>query len=78
MHEFGDSVQKIAEALRIPTTTVHDAIHRGDIEDRKGRGRKRSARTRENIRKIKTKIQRNLSSRQNSTRKMAKATKKII
>lgn len=72
MHGFGDTQQKIADALRIPRETVRDAIQRGTIEDRKGRGRKRTARTPENIRKIKAKIQRNPSSQKNSARKLEK------
>ena len=71
MHGFGDTQRKIAEALRIPQSTVNDAIQRGTIEDKKGRGRPRTARTPANMRKIKGRIQRNPSSRKNSTRKMA-------
>jgi IS30 family transposase len=73
MHGFGDTQRKIAEALRIPQSTVNDAIQRGTIEDKKGRGRPRTARTPANMRKIKGRIQRNPSSRKNSTRKMAAA-----
>ena len=56
MHAFGDTQQKIADALRINQSIVCRAIHRGTIEDRAGRGRKRTARTRKNIRKVKAKI----------------------
>ena len=73
MHGFGDTQRKIAEALRIPQSTVNDAIQRGTIEDKKGRGRPRTVRTPTNMRKIKGRIQRNPSSRKNSTRKMAAA-----
>ena len=59
MHGFGDTQRKIAEALRIPQSTVNDAIQRGTIEDKKGRGRPRTARTPANMRKIKGRIQSN-------------------
>ena len=49
MHSFGDSERTIAEALRIPKTTVHRTIQRGTVEDREGRGRKKTARTPENV-----------------------------
>ena len=49
MHSFGDLERTIAEALRIPKTTVHRTIQRGTVEDREGRGRKKTSRTTENI-----------------------------
>ena len=73
MHSFGYKQQEIADALHISQQLVSKAIIRGTIEDRPGRGRKRTARTRENILKIKRKIQRNSSSRKSSARKMAHA-----
>ena len=73
MHSFGHKQQEIADALHISQQLVSKAIIRGTVEDRPGRGRKRTARTRENILKIKRKIQRNSSSRKNSARKMAHA-----
>ena len=53
MRSYGDSMGEIAKNLRIPKATVQKAIQRGTVEDRPGRGRKRTARTPENIRKIK-------------------------
>ena len=73
MHSFGHKQQEIADALHISQQLVSKAIRRGTTEDRPGRGRKRTARTRENVRKIKAKIKRNDSSRRNSKRKLAKA-----
>ena len=77
MHERGTGVCEIGRLLGINKATVSRAIQRfeetGSNIDRPGRGRKRSARSRENIRKIKAKIQRNPSSRKNSTRKIAPA-----
>ena len=49
MHSFGDSERTIAEALRIPKTTVHRTIQRRTVEDREGRGRKKTARMPENV-----------------------------
>uniref|UniRef100_A0A914DCN6 Homeodomain-like DNA binding domain-containing transcription factor n=1 Tax=Acrobeloides nanus TaxID=290746 RepID=A0A914DCN6_9BILA len=77
MNERGTGVYEIDRLLGINKATVSRAIQRfeetGSNIDRPGRGSKRSARTRENIRKIKAKIQRNPSSRKNSTRKIASA-----
>lgn len=73
MHAFGHNQREIEEALHIPQQTISYAILRGTVEDRPGRGRKRTARTKENIRKIKAKIQRNPSSRKNSSRKIGHA-----
>ena len=72
MRSYGDSMGEIAKNLRIPKATVQKAIQRGTVEDRPGRGRKRMARTPENTRKIKAKIQRNSSSRKNSKRNLGK------
>ena len=72
MHEFGDTERKIAEALRISQSTVHDAISRGTIEDKKGRGRKKTARSKKNIQRVKGMIKRNPSTKANSSRKLAK------
>jgi len=72
MRSYGDSMGEIAKNLRIPKATVQKAIQRGTVEDRPGRGRKRTPRTPENIRKIKAKIQRNSSSRKNSKRNLGK------
>ena len=69
MRSYGDSMGEIAKNLRIPKATMQKAIQRGTVEDRPGRGRRRTARTPENTRKIKAKIQRNLSSRKPSRRR---------
>ena len=45
MRSYGDSMGEIAKNLRIPKATVQKAIQRGTVEDRLGRGRKRTART---------------------------------
>uniref|UniRef100_A0A914CWG6 Transposase n=1 Tax=Acrobeloides nanus TaxID=290746 RepID=A0A914CWG6_9BILA len=67
---------EIAEFLRISTSTVNDAIKRyketGNNEDRKGRGRKKTARSRKNVQCAKGMIKRNPTTRANSTRKLAK------
>ena len=47
MHSFGDSERTIAEALRIPKTTVHRTIQRGTVEDCEGCGRKKNKEARE-------------------------------
>ena len=73
MHSLEHKQQEIAEALHIPQQTVSYAMRCGTIEDWPGRGRKKTARTKENLRKIKAKIQRNPSSRKSSKRKLAKA-----
>jgi transposase len=66
---------EIVEFLGVPKATVSDTIKRfeetGSNKDRPGRGRPRTARTPANKRKIKGRIQRNPSSRKNSSRKMA-------
>ena len=72
MHSFGDSLGKIAKDLRIPKATVQKAIERGTIEDRMGRGRKKTARSKKNIRRAKQMIQRNPTTKANSARKLAK------
>ena len=62
---------EIAEFLGISTSTVNDAIKRyketGNNEDRKGRGRKKTARSRKNVQCAKGMIKRNPT-----TRKLAK------
>ena len=72
MRSFGDSLEKIAKDLRIPKATVQKAIERGTIEDRPGRGRKKTARSKKNIRRAKQMIQRNPTTKANSARKLAK------
>uniref|UniRef100_A0A914EMM5 Transposase n=1 Tax=Acrobeloides nanus TaxID=290746 RepID=A0A914EMM5_9BILA len=72
MPSFGDSMGKIAKDLRISKATVQTAIERGTIEDRPGRGRKKTARSQQNIRRAKAMIQRNPTTKANSYRKLAK------
>lgn len=73
-HEQGRGVREIARFLNIEPMTVSRTIKRfeetGSNKDRPGRGRKKTARTPENVRKIKAKIKRNPSSRKNSARKL--------
>ena len=75
-HERGKKQVEIAEFLGISTSTVNDAIKRyketGNNEDRKGRGRKKTARSRKNVQCAKGMIKRNPTTRANSTRKLAK------
>ncbi len=72
MHAFGDTQQQIAKALRINQSIVCRAIQRGTIEDRAGRGRKKTARSKTNIKRAKGMIRRNPTTKANSVRKMAK------
>ena len=76
-HNRGKKVMEISEFLGIPHPTVSKTIKRfeetGSNKDRPGRGRKLTARTPANKRKIKGRIQRNPSSRKNSARKMGAA-----
>ena len=62
-HERGKKQVEIAEFLGISTSTVNDAIKRyketGNNEDRKGRGRKKTARSRKNVQCAKGMIKRN-------------------
>ena len=76
LHEKGFSTRKIGELLDVPQRTVVDDIKRyketGSNEDRKGRGRKKEARNRRNVQRGKGMIQRNPTTKENSTRKLAK------
>lgn len=76
MHQGGVAKRKIARLLRIPESTVRYAIERfeetGTNEDRQGRGPKITARTQRNVQRAKGMIQRNPTTRANSTRKLAK------
>ena len=76
MHERGIGQREIARLLGIPLTTVHDDIRRfeetGSYEDRKGRGRKKTARSKRNIQRAKGIIKRNPTTKANSSRKLAK------
>jgi transposase len=63
MHERGLNKHKVAELLGISRTTVIDDIRRYEEtesnEDRPGRGRKKTARSKRNIQRVKGMIQRN-------------------
>jgi transposase len=77
LFEQGKSGRQIAKDMNLPQRTVSDAIKRfqetGSNKDRARSGRPKTARTPANIRKVKGRIQRNPSSRKNSTRKMGAA-----
>jgi transposase len=77
LFEQGKSGYSIAKDMKLSYDTVKAVIRRfretGSYDDRPRSGRPRTARTPANKRKIKGRIQRNPSSRKNSTRKMAKA-----
>ena len=77
LNQKGKTERDISELLDVPKTTVHKIIVKfnetGTTERKRGSGRPRTARTPANKRKIKGRIQRNPSSRQNSTRKMGAA-----
>uniref|UniRef100_A0A914E6N4 Paired domain-containing protein n=1 Tax=Acrobeloides nanus TaxID=290746 RepID=A0A914E6N4_9BILA len=77
LSEKGNSERKIAKLLDVPKLTVHRVIARfnetGSFKRKPGSGRPRTARTKANKAKIKGRIQRNPSSRKNSTRKLGKA-----
>jgi transposase len=59
-HQIGRGVREIARFLDIPVMTVSDAIKRfeesGSNKDRPGRGRKKTARSKENILRFKRMI----------------------
>jgi transposase len=77
LNQKGKSEREISELLDVPKSTVHNILVKfnetGTTERRHGSGRPRTARTATNKRKIKGRIQRNPSSRKNSTIKMAAA-----
>uniref|UniRef100_A0A914CS76 Uncharacterized protein n=1 Tax=Acrobeloides nanus TaxID=290746 RepID=A0A914CS76_9BILA len=68
--------ERTSKFLGISTSTVNDAIKRyketGNNEDQKGRGRKKTARSRKNVQCAKGMIKLNSTTRANSTRKLAK------
>ena len=76
MHENGVSNHEIARLLTIPRSTVIKHIRRyeetGSNEDRPGRGRKKTARSKKNIQRAKGMIKRNATTKANSKRKLAK------
>jgi transposase len=76
MHERGTPNHEIVRLLGIPRTTVIRDIRRyeetGSNENRQGRGRKKTSRNRRNIHCAKGMIQRNPTTKANSTKKLAK------
>uniref|UniRef100_A0A914CGX9 Uncharacterized protein n=1 Tax=Acrobeloides nanus TaxID=290746 RepID=A0A914CGX9_9BILA len=82
MHENGYSVREIAEILSAPKSTVHDDIKRfketGLNADRAGRGKTSKAKTEENIGKVARLIQKDPSSKVNSSRKLAKKLEVLV
>jgi len=72
MFKRGKKVMEISRELGLPHSTVSKAIKRfnelGTSADRKGRGRKQTARTQQMIRTIKRKVQRG----EDNKRKMAR------
>ena len=76
MHENGVSNHEIARLLTIPRSTVIKHIRRyeetGSNEDRPGRGRKKTARSKKNIQRAKEIIKQNATTKANSKRKLAK------
>ena len=75
-HDRGKTVMEIADFLGISHSTVSKAIKRfeetGSNEDRPGRGRKKSARSKENILRAKGMNKRNPTTKANSARKLGK------
>ena len=76
LHEKGYSTREIEQLLDVSKSSVDRHIKRyeetGSHEDRKGRGRKKTARSRKNIQRAKGMIQRNSTSKVNSGRKLGK------
>lgn len=76
LHENGKSMNKIAKDLGISRCAVQNAVKRfeetGSNEDRPGRGRKKSARSKKNIQRARRMIKQNPTTKANSTRKLAK------
>ena len=63
LHNAGMSVKKIKNLLKVPISTVYDAVARykelGNAKDRPRSGRPRSARTKENIKAVRERVKRN-------------------
>ena len=82
MHANRYSVREIAEILSAPKSTVHDDIKRfeetGLNADRAGRVKTSKVRTEENIEKVARLIEKDPSSKVNSSRKLAKKSEVLI
>ena len=76
LHNAGMSVKKIKNPLKVPISTVYDAVARykelGNAKDCPRSGRPRSARTKENIKAVRERVRRNPK---RSMRKMANQMK---
>uniref|UniRef100_A0A914DG67 Uncharacterized protein n=1 Tax=Acrobeloides nanus TaxID=290746 RepID=A0A914DG67_9BILA len=76
LHEKGYSTREIKHLLDVSQSSVTRHIKRyeetGSHKDRKGRGRKKTATNRRNIQRSKEMIQRNPTTKANSSRKLAK------
>ena len=76
LHEKGYSTREIEQLLDASKSSVdrHVKLYEetGSHEDRKGRDRKKTARSRKNIQRAKGMIQRNSTSKVNSGRKLGK------
>uniref|UniRef100_A0A914DBC3 Uncharacterized protein n=1 Tax=Acrobeloides nanus TaxID=290746 RepID=A0A914DBC3_9BILA len=76
LHEKGYSTREIEQLLDVSQSSVSRHIKRyeetGNHKDREGRGRKKTARSKRNIQRAKGMIQRNSTTKANSSRKLAK------
>ena len=76
LHEKGYSIREIEQLLDVSQSSVSRHIKRyeatGNHKDREGRGRKKTARSKRNIQRAKGMIQRNPTTKANSSRKLAK------
>ena len=76
LHEKGYSTREIEQLLDVSQSSVTRHIKRyeetGNHKDREGRWRKKTARSKKNIRRVKGMIQRNPTTKANSSRKLAK------
>ena len=76
LHDKGYSTREIEQLLDVSQSSVSRHIKRyeetGNHKDREGRGRKKTARSKRNIQRAKGMIQRNPTTKANSSRKLAK------
>ena len=76
MHQRGTAKREIARLLGIGESTVRKAIQRheetGTNKDNPGRGRKKTARNQRDIKRVQGMIQRNPTTKRNSSRTLAK------